>query len=366
MRLRELVSDQLRHDRRGERGRARILPIREDHHPEVARRHVREVRFVPRLAAGVAEHGQTAIASDRETEPVVDRRAVPQSRPLTHRRGHTDAVDRARPQRQEPAREILEVRRKRIGGDAEEIAGAGPSPAPVRHVGLGQGGYGNPFVGARHRRGQAERIVDRGAAKHVREHAAHARDELVQQQDVDVRVHVLGAGRRAHRGLAVRHVEQVARRRRPRRPDAAQPLDLEHIPEPARHRQELPDRHRDDSGQLGDVAANVVVEPQRAPRRQREHRRRHEGLRDRDDVKPRLRADRDPRLEAGQPDVSPRDDGAGADHRYRDARLVGGVPGQAHEDGEHAGVILLTHRRSVRWTGGSSQGLASTGTGRLW
>jgi hypothetical protein len=39
-------------------------------------------------------------------------------------------------------------------------------------------------------------------------------------------------------------VEQVAGTRRRRVPDAAQPLDLEHVAQPARHREEMADGER--------------------------------------------------------------------------------------------------------------------------
>jgi hypothetical protein len=106
----------------------------------------------------------------------------------------------------------------------------------------------------------------------------------------------------------------------------------------------MADRHRIRSGQLGNISTDVVVEAQHASRRQHQHRRRDEGLRDRDDVEPRLRTDRDPGLEAGQPDVPLRDDLAVADHRHRDARLVGTLLGQALDEGPHAIVGGLRHR----------------------
>ena len=89
-------------------------------------------------------------------------------------------------------------------------------------------------------------------------------------------------------------------------------------------------------GQLGEMAAHVVVETQRAPRGEHEHRRRHERLRHRDDVKAGARTDGHPVREARQSDVAPRDDVGAAGHRHRDAGLVVALRGEAFDALEEA------------------------------
>ena len=81
MRSGEVAADRLLHDRRRQRRRARVFPVREDHHPDVALGDIGDVGLVAGLAPAMAEHGQPAIAPHRQAEPVVDRRAVPQPRP---------------------------------------------------------------------------------------------------------------------------------------------------------------------------------------------------------------------------------------------------------------------------------------------
>ena len=101
-----------------------------------------------------------------------------------------------------------------IGRDAEQVGGARPPARIVRHIGLGQVGDHEALVRASRRVGQAERLVQDGAAERLGRHAAHARDQLVQQQRVHVGVHVLGARRRADPGDPPGEVEQVACARR--------------------------------------------------------------------------------------------------------------------------------------------------------
>jgi hypothetical protein len=54
----------------------------------------------------------------------MDRRAILQSRPLGHGRRHRDAADHARPERDEPARQVVEAGGGRVRRDPEEIGGA--------------------------------------------------------------------------------------------------------------------------------------------------------------------------------------------------------------------------------------------------
>ena len=204
---------------------------------------------------------------------------------------------------------------------------------------------------ARRRVDQAERLVQDGAAERLGRHAAHARDQLVQQQHVHVGVHVLDAGRRADPCDPPGEVEQVPRARRRGIPDTAQPLDLEHVTQPARHREKMADGQRATRRyarrQFGEIAAHVVVETQRPALGEHEHRRRHEGLRHRDDVESGARTDGHPVREARQSDVPPRDDVGAADHRHRDAGLIVALRGEAFDALEEVVRTRRGHRGTI-------------------
>ena len=118
-------------------------------------------------------------------------------------------------------------------------------------------------------------------------------------------------------------------------------------------------------GQLGEMAAHVVVETQRAARGEHEHRRRHEGLRHRDDVEPGARADGHPVREARQSDVASRDDVGAAGHRHRDAGLVVALRGEAFDALEEAVGAWGGHRGTIlpppRAPSYASRGMTSSG-----